>query len=61
MIMRFYLIIDRASSEIVGFRALTKFSNRLQIAWFKEFIVKKLLCAASFGIALAFSVGAQAA
>nr|WP_238399108.1 molecular chaperone Skp [Photorhabdus bodei] len=59
--MRFYLIIDRASSEIVGFRALTKFSNRLQIAWFKEFIVKKWLCAASFGIALAFSVGAQAA
>nr|WP_244868949.1 molecular chaperone Skp [Photorhabdus noenieputensis] len=59
--MRFYLIIDRASSEIVSFRALTKFSNRLQIAWFKEFIVKKWLCAASFGIALAFSVGAQAA
>ncbi|EYU14122.1 periplasmic chaperone for outer membrane proteins Skp [Photorhabdus aegyptia] len=59
--MRFYLIIDRASSEIAGFRALTKFSNLLQIAWFKEFIVKKLLCAASFGIALAFSAGAQAA
>nr|WP_246550800.1 molecular chaperone Skp [Photorhabdus caribbeanensis] len=59
--MRFYLIIDRVSSEIVGFRALTKFSNRLQIAWFKEFIVKKWLCAASFGIALAFSVGVQAA
>nr|WP_152964104.1 molecular chaperone Skp [Photorhabdus khanii] len=33
----------------------------LQIAWFKEFIVKKLLCAASLGIALAFSAGAQAA